>query len=173
VYSDGADVEKMRELISSIYDEDKSRGPLFVRLSSHASGTYDRKTGSGGSAGATMRFEPEADHEANAGLKFARDLLEPVKAANPDASYADIWTLAGVTAIEKMGGPKVDFALGRADATGADDKRFKQTPGDRLPAASSKDSDEATVAHLREVFGRMGFDDKELVCLSLAFSLGR
>ena len=42
-------------------------------------------------------------------------LLEPVKAAHPEISYADIWTLAGVTAIEEMGGPKVGFSLGRKD----------------------------------------------------------
>jgi cytochrome c peroxidase len=84
--------------------------------------------------------------------------------------------LAGVTAIEKMGGPTVDCALGRADATGAEDTkdgRFAATPGDRLPEVSSKGSDAENVAYLREVFGRMGFDDKELVCLSLSFALGR
>ena len=36
-------------------------------------------TNTGGSNGATMRFAPEGDHGANAGLKAARDFLEPVK----------------------------------------------------------------------------------------------
>ena len=40
---------------------------------------YDKETGTGGSNGATMRFAPEGDHGANAGLKAARDFLEPVK----------------------------------------------------------------------------------------------
>ena len=40
---------------------------------------YDAQTGTGGSNGATMRFAPEGDHGANAGLKVARDFLEPVK----------------------------------------------------------------------------------------------
>ena len=40
---------------------------------------YDKATGTGGSNGATMRFAPERDHGANAGLKAARDFLEPVK----------------------------------------------------------------------------------------------
>ena len=30
-----------------------------------------------------MRFAPEGDHGANAGLKAARDFLEPVKGAQP------------------------------------------------------------------------------------------
>lgn len=40
---------------------------------------YDKETGTGGSNGATMRFAPEGDHGANAGLKAARDFLEPIK----------------------------------------------------------------------------------------------
>jgi hypothetical protein len=50
------------------------------------------------------RFAPESDHGANAGLAIARQLLEPVKAAYPWISYADLWTLAGAVAIEAMGG---------------------------------------------------------------------
>lgn len=59
--------------------DDGSYGPVLVRLAWHASGTYDKETGTGGSNGATMRFAPEGDHGANAGLKHARDFLEPVK----------------------------------------------------------------------------------------------
>ncbi len=59
--------------------DDGSYGPVLVRLAWHASGTYDAETGTGGSSGATMRFAPEGDHGANAGLKAARDFLEPVK----------------------------------------------------------------------------------------------
>ncbi len=59
--------------------DDGSFGPVLVRLAWHCSGTYDKETGTGGSNGATMRFSPESDHGANAGLKAARDFLEPVK----------------------------------------------------------------------------------------------
>lgn len=59
--------------------DDGSYGPVLVRLAWHASGTYDKETGTGGSNGATMRFVPEAGHPANAGLQAARDFLEPVK----------------------------------------------------------------------------------------------
>lgn len=44
---------------------------------------YDKETGTGGSNGATMRFSPEGDHGANAGLKAARDFLEPIKGKPP------------------------------------------------------------------------------------------
>jgi catalase (peroxidase I) len=50
------------------------------------------------------RFNPESDYGANAGLKVARDLLEPLKKKFPLISYADLWTLAGCVAVEDMGG---------------------------------------------------------------------
>jgi cytochrome c peroxidase len=59
--------------------DDGSYGPVLLRLAWHASGTYDKETGTGGSNGATMRFAPESDHGANAGLKAAREFLDPVK----------------------------------------------------------------------------------------------
>ena len=47
-----------------------------------------------------MRFEPEAQHGANAGLNVARDLMEKVKKEFPWISYGDLWTLGGVAAIQ-------------------------------------------------------------------------
>lgn len=85
-------------------------GPLLVRLAWHSAGTYDKNTGTGGSNGAMMRFSPEANWGANAGLAIARDLLEPVKAKFPWISYSDLWTLAGATAIEEMGGARAGVA---------------------------------------------------------------
>ena len=66
----------------------------------------------GGSDGATMRFEPESADGANAGLGIERDILQPVKRAVPEASTADIWTLAGAQAVEVCGGPKINHARG-------------------------------------------------------------
>jgi len=42
----------------------------------------------------------------NAGLDKMVATLEPVKQKFPGLSYADLYTLAGVTAIEAAGGPK-------------------------------------------------------------------
>jgi len=47
-----------------------------------------------------MRFAPESLHGANNGLAVARGVLEPVKAKYPWISYGDLWTLAGVAAIQ-------------------------------------------------------------------------
>lgn len=119
-------------------------------------------TGTGGSNGATMRFDPEADHGANAGLKAARDFLAPVKEQFPWISYSDLWILGGVCAIQEMQGPKIPYRPGRQDR----DVSFC-TPDGRLPDAS-KDR-----KHIRAIFGRMGFNDQQMVALSGAHALGR
>ena len=142
-------------------------GPTLVRLAWHASGTYSAIDKTGGSNGATMRFPPESDWGANAGLKSARDFLEPIKAKYPNISYADLWTLAGATAIEEMGGPKISWRAGRTDSLAP-----TTVPDGRLPAADSG-CVAADVAHLRSIFGRMGFTDREIVALTGAHAVGR
>ena len=47
-----------------------------------------------------MRFQPESLHGANAGLHVGRGLLEKIKEKFPWISYGDLWTLAGVCAIQ-------------------------------------------------------------------------
>jgi len=159
--------DAIRKDIAKILDnndyDDGSYGPVLVRLAWHASGTYDKGTGGGGSNGATMRFHPEASHGANAGLGVARQILEPIKNANPNISYADLWTLAGVVAIEEMGGPKISWRPGRSDAP--DNKSCP--PDGRLPDASKSHD------HVRDIFYRMGFNDGEIVALIGAHSIGR
>lgn len=110
-----------------------------------------------------MRFKDEITDGANAGLTIAQDMLKPVKASNPDTSIADIWTTAGAKAIEWMGGPKIISLGGRTDA--ADGSSCP--PNGRLPDASQG------AEHLREVFYRMGFNDRDIVALSGAHTVGR
>ncbi|RHZ88451.1 hypothetical protein Glove_22g67 [Diversispora epigaea] len=143
--------------------DDGSLGPLFVRLAWHASGTFDKYSCTGGSGGATMRFSIEANDPANAGLEHARAFLEPIKQKHPWISYADLWTLSGVVSVEHMGGPVVPWKPGRKDVV--DEK--KVPPNGRLPDASQGEQ------HIRHVFNRMGFDDRQIVALIGAHSLGR
>jgi hypothetical protein len=137
--------------------------PLIVRLAWHASGTFSKEDGTGGSNGATMRFAPESADDANAGLSIARDLLNVVKLEHPEISTADLWVAAGCVAIEFMGGPKIPFGLGRTDAQ---DGSACPVVG-RLPDAAQG------AQHLRDVFYRMGFNDQDIVALSGAHTLGR
>jgi len=136
---------------------------FFVRLAWHASGTFDQVSKTGGSNGATMRYIPESSDGANAGLEKARAFLEPVKQKFPGISYSDLWILAGNTAIEEMGGPKLGFTPGRSDVPDA--KNIP--PNGRLPDAAQG------AKHVRDVFYRMGFNDQEIVALVGAHCLGR
>ena len=96
--------------------------------------------------------QPESDHGANAGLGLARDKLEPIykKYARSGLTYSDLWTLAGVAAIQEIGGPKIAWRPGRQDGVGPQNC----TPDGRLPDGD-KDQD-----HVRKIFYRMGFNDQ-------------
>ncbi len=89
-------------ILDNVDHDDGSLGPLLLRLAWHAAGTYDAATGTGGSNGATMRFPPESAHGANAGLSLARDVLKGIKRKHPNISYADLWSLSGVVAVQEM-----------------------------------------------------------------------
>lgn len=171
-----ADYDKIKaDIIAAIEAEDARRadgtsiGPTLVRLAWHASGTYSIHDKTGGSNGATMRFSPESDWGANAGLKGARDFLEKIKKNHSAISYADLWTLAGAAAIEGMGGPRIPWRPGRTDAPSAPAQFL---PDGRLPGANAG-CPGATNSHVRDIFGRMGFNDREIVALLGAHAVGR
>lgn len=132
------DLHKVRESISQVVETDaEKRGDgtslagTFIRLAWHASGTYQSSDNSGGSNGGRQRFKPESTYGNNAGLDKARAALEPVKSKFPELSYADLYTFAGVVAVEEAGGPTIEYCVGRED----DVDGQKSDPKDRLPNA--------------------------------------
>ena len=71
--------------------------------------------------------------------------------------------------VQVAGGPKIDMQYGRKDGT---EDQIGDTSG--LPAGDAPfPKDDTPGAHLRAVFGRMGFNDQEIVALSGAHTLGR
>lgn len=162
------DYAKIREEIAEALGDDPNMGPTVVRLAWHSSGTWDQATKTGGSNGATMRFSPECNHGANAGLDRARNFLEPIKKLHPEIGYADLWILAGLVALEEMGGPVIPFVSGRTDKPDGS----HCPPEGRLPDAS-KGSKKDTIQHVRDIFYRMGFNDQEIVALIGAHAVGR
>ncbi|KAJ7594524.1 heme peroxidase [Mycena floridula] len=169
------DYQKVYNKIAEMFDEasdanydDGSYAPVILRLAWHASGTYDETTKTGGSNYATMRFAPESLHGANAG-RFPSLNTPQILIALQDnkldwISYGDLWTLAGVAAVQEMAGPQVPWRPGRVDGI-----ETHVTPDGRLPDATQG------ADHLRQIFGpgRMGFSDQEIVALSGAHALGR
>nr|ABB88581.1 ascorbate peroxidase [Ulva fasciata] len=160
----------IKELIAA-----KACGPILIRLAWHDAGTYDDSIGAAawpkcGGANGSIRFDPEILHGANAGLKNALILLEPIKAQFPEVGYADLFQLASATAVEVMGGPTIPMKYGRKDATGPD----MCHPEGNLPAGAAPWPTGGDAAgHLRAVFHRMGLSDQDIVALSGAHCVGR
>ncbi|MCI04768.1 ascorbate peroxidase, partial [Trifolium medium] len=92
-----------------------------IRLGWHDAGTYNKNIEEfpqRGGANGSLRFEAELKHGANAGLVNALKLLQPIKDKYSGVTYADLFQLAGATAVEEAGGPKIPMKYGRVDVTG-------------------------------------------------------
>ena len=167
-------------------------GPLFIRMTWHAAGTYRIEDGRGGAGAGMQRFAPLNSWPDNANLDKARRLLWPIKAKyGQSLSWADLLVLAGNVALESMGFETFGFAFGRADVwepeeviwgpedTWLGDERYA---GDRElqgplgavqmgliyvnPEGPNGNPDPvASARDIRETFARMAMDDEETVAL--------
>jgi catalase-peroxidase len=167
-------------------------GPLFIRMSWHAAGTYRIHDGRGGGGQGAQRFAPLNSWPDNASLDKARRLLWPVKEKyGRKISWADLLVFAGNVAIEDMGLPTFGFAFGREDIwqpeeifwgpedTWLGDERYS---GERdlaepfgavqmgliyvNPEGPSGNPDPlASARDIRDTFGRMAMNDEETVAL--------
>jgi len=146
----------------------KGCGPILIRLSWHDAGVFMQ--GKGGCPNAAMRLMDggESNFDANAGLPtVAVKLLSPISQKYcPDLiSHADLWALAANVAVRVMGGPDVPTRFGRTDAKTHAEAVTSQEG--RLP-----DGDKGA-DHLRAIFTPKGFDDRAIVALSGAHTVGR
>ncbi|TDO69321.1 catalase-peroxidase [Kribbella sp. VKM Ac-2571] len=167
-------------------------GPLFIRMSWHAAGTYRIEDGRGGAGDGAQRFAPLNSWPDNANLDKARRLLWPVKQKyGRKVSWADLLVLAGNVALEDMGFKTFGFGFGREDVwepeeiywgpedTWLGDERYS---GDRElggplgavqmgliyvnPEGPNGNPDPLAAARdIRETFGRMAMNDEETVAL--------
>ncbi|MFD0356304.1 catalase/peroxidase HPI [Streptomyces sp. NPDC127110] len=167
-------------------------GPLFIRMSWHAAGTYRIADGRGGGGSGAQRFAPLNSWPDNASLDKARRLLWPVKQKyGRKVSWADLLVFAGNCAMESMGFKTFGFGFGREDIwepeeifwgpedTWLGDERYS---GDRQltgpfgavqmgliyvnPEGPNGNPDPLAAARdIRETFGRMAMNDEETVAL--------
>ncbi len=167
-------------------------GPLFIRMTWHAAGTYRIADGRGGGGSGTQRFAPLNSWPDNANLDKARRLLWPVKRKyGRKISWADLIIFAGDCAMESMGFKTFGFGFGRKDISEPDeifwgtedtwlgDERYS---GDRElaspfgavqmgliyvnPEGPNGNPDPlASARDIRETFARMAMNDEETVAL--------
>jgi len=168
-------------------------GPMFIRMSWHAAGTYRIGDGRGGGGTGNQRFAPLNSWPDNVLLDRARRLLWPIKQKYGNKiSWADLLVLAGNVAIEDMGGPTIGFGAGRADIWQPEEDVYWGTETEWLgenrysgerdlenPLAAvqmgliyvnpegpdGKPDPIASAKDIRETFARMGMNDEETVAL--------
>ena len=167
-------------------------GPLFIRMTWHAAGTYRIADGRGGGGTGAQRFAPLNSWPDNASLDKARRLLWPIKKKyGRKLSWADLIILAGNVAMESMGFKTFGFGFGREDIfepeeifwgsedTWLGDERHGgdgeiQGPfgADHMgliyvnPEGPGGNPDPLDAArYIRQTFGRMAMNDEETVAL--------
>jgi catalase-peroxidase len=167
-------------------------GPLLIRMTWHAAGTYRTQDGRGGGGQGAQRFAPLNSWPDNASLDKARRLLWPIKQKyGRKISWADLIIYAGNVAMEDMGFTTFGFGFGREDIWEPDeifwgsedtwlgDERYS---GERElakpfgavqmgliyvnPEGPNGNPDPLAAAKdIRETFGRMAMNDEETVAL--------
>ena len=167
-------------------------GPLFIRMTWHAAGTYRISDGRGGGGAGQQRFAPLNSWPDNANLDKARRLLWPIKQKyGQRLSWADLLIFTGNCALESMGFKTFGFAFGRPDSWEADETNWGQEEewlGDERhdgegvldeqfgadhmgliyvnPEGPGGEPDPAAAAeYIRRTFMRMAMNDEETVAL--------
>jgi len=170
---------KAKKLVKELVAE-KSCGPILIRTAWHDSGTFDKSRShlafpeAGGAIG-SIRTDHEINAGPNAGLKKAIQVyLTPIKDQVPEVSWADLMQLASATSVESMGGPKIPMKYGRVDGVPQNPAPAPFGLPDALPPFGGPLRNKGDPAeHLRYVFYKYGMDDKDIVALSGAHTVGR
>ncbi|HEX6864397.1 MAG TPA: catalase/peroxidase HPI, partial [Thermoanaerobaculia bacterium] len=196
----GVDVEELKRDVIEVMTTSQDwwpadfghYGPLFIRMSWHAAGTYRIEDGRGGGGDGAQRFAPLNSWPDNANLDKARRLLWPVKKKyGQSVSWADLLVFAGNCAMDSMGFKTFGFGFGREDIWEPEeifwgpedawlgDERYS---GDRElanplgavqmgliyvnPEGPGGNPDPLAAARdIRETFRRMAMNDEETVAL--------
>ena len=187
------DIEKVMTTSQDWWPADYGHyGPLFIRMTWHAAGTYRITDGRGGGGSGDQRFAPLNSWPDNGNLDKARRLLWPVKQKyGRNLSWADLIIFAGNCALESMGFKTFGFAFGRPDVWEADETDWgaetewlgdeRHDAAGELQGALGADhmgliyvnpegpggnpDPKAAAQYIRNTFARMAMNDEETVAL--------
>ena len=197
---EGLDVEALKRDIMDVMTTSQDwwpadyghYGPLFIRMSWHAAGTYRIHDGRGGGSDGSQRFAPLNSWPDNANLDKARRLLWPVKRKyGRKISWADLLVFAGNCALESMGFETLGFGFGREDIwepeeiywgpedTWLGDERYSEERELAEPfgavqmgliyvnpeGPNGEPDPRAAARDIRDTFARMAMNDEETVAL--------
>jgi catalase-peroxidase len=168
-------------------------GPLFIRMTWHAAGTYRIADGRGGGGTGAQRFAPLNSWPDNANLDKARRLLWPIKQKyGRKISWADLLIFTGNRALETMGFRTFGFGGGRKDIWAPEEDVYwgpeREWLGDERYTGNRELADPlgavqmgliyvnpegpngnpdpmASARDIRETFGRMAMNDEETIAL--------
>lgn len=154
-----------------------------------------------GGVNGSVRLDFELNLAPNAGLSKAISLLTPIKRKFRSVSWADLIQMAAVVSVYTAGGPLIELDYGRVDAPSSmydsDDEegnkinsplkqqlqnRYRHSSGSSLnnkvpilphPYPPYPDGAPSADVHIRNIFYRLGLNNRDTVALCGAHTLGR
>lgn len=155
-------IARARDDIADLLKKQKNLAAAFLKLAFFDATTYDAKSKTGGPNGSIrLRDDSEKDDllmDAIQRLGELKSTDNTTEKLYQYISYADLFQLAGVEATNMLAEKKIiEFEPGRMDSYIPPSTKLRPLTGDE------------NASDVRDVFYRMGFDDKEIVALSWAY----
>ncbi|CAB9496040.1 L-ascorbate peroxidase [Seminavis robusta] len=175
-------IPPLRAAIHSTLEKDPGLAGPLIRLAFHDATTWEQTKGKEGIAvttgGPNGSVRYELDWNENRALSGPLAIVEEIlEQTSPSITLADVIAVAGATAIEHAGGPRIALRLGRRDVNSADPHTLREPmemETERSKITSTMPSPAMDSDGLRLYFGkRLHLREEEFVALSGVHGLGR
>ena len=164
-YSSPEDLRSCRAHLAAFIDEHNCH-PIMVRLAWHDAGTFDassKRWPDCGGANGSIRFDPEMEHAANAGLARRLPTSNPSRRSTLASPGPTSSTSGGATAVEdRRRTQDPPMRRGRVDVSGPEQCRRRGTS----PASSSTTAPQTPIRTSAACSAAWVSTDREIVALS-------
>eukprot|EP00873_Tetraselmis_striata_P039097 jgi/Tetstr1/459361/TSEL_000429.t2 len=127
--------------IQDVIAADPANAAMLMDLAYKCASTYRATDNKGGCNGARVRLSPESEWPENAGTADALALLQPIKSAYADMSWADLIVLAGTKSVQESTGMDTAFCGGRVDVDSNGEYSHDLAPRHYSPMSVSLEDD--------------------------------